>query len=260
MKGMIFLGCSYTWGQGLYYYSDLPTVVQPADEYTFNKKDITDAQIKYKNKFRFARLVADEFKTFEVTRNVNGGGEDQSFEFLDDLFINNFVYEDFDYIILQISHLYRNSFVFEYEGQKYNSNIDPRHERTNPEHLFYKWYDENNISPEKWLELFNIQQATRIKEKLQFYESKGIKSKIITWQEDIIPYIENDLFLNQKFVTLSYKDKTYKSISLLQKEHMELTIKYDFQNFPKNAFLDHHPSKLCHKIIADSIIENIKKD
>ena len=75
--------------------------------------------------------------------------------------------------------------------------------------------------------MFIKQQVEKIHKKIEFYERKGIKSKIITWQEDIIPYIENDLFLNQKFVTLSYKDKTYKSISLLQKEHMELTIKYD---------------------------------
>jgi hypothetical protein len=28
----------------------------------------------------------------------------------------------------------------------------------------------------------------------------------------------------------------------------------------KNPILDKHPSKLCHQVIADSIIENIKKD
>ena len=26
MKGIIFAGCSYTWGQGLYYYSGLETL------------------------------------------------------------------------------------------------------------------------------------------------------------------------------------------------------------------------------------------
>ena len=89
----------------------------------------------------------------------------------------------------------------------------------------------NNYTFEECYQQFLNQQIERLKTELTFYESKGIKTKIISWQEDIIPYIENDLFLNEKFVKLSYKDKTYKTISLLQKEHMEMTIKYDFQNY-----------------------------
>ena len=30
MKGLVFGGCSFTWGQGLYYYSDLPRLKEPA--------------------------------------------------------------------------------------------------------------------------------------------------------------------------------------------------------------------------------------
>jgi hypothetical protein len=259
MNGIVFLGCSFTWGQGLYFYSGLDTLKLPSNEYVFNQNEVTDAHIMYKNKFRFARLVSDEFKTFEVTKNINGGSENHSFEFLDKLFIKNFCYEDFDYIVLQISHIYRNDFEYEYDGKIYKNNLDPRHERIEPDNTFYKWYDSNNMTEDTWKDMFIKQQVKKIHKKLEFYESKGINSKIITWQEDVIPYIKNDLFLSEKFVTLEYNDKTYESISLLQKEYQNMTIKYDYDFFGETPPLDHHPSKLCHKVIADSLIKNIKE-
>ena len=67
MNGIVFLGCSFTWGQGLYFYSGLDTLKLPDNEYMFNQNEVTHAHIMYKNKFRFARLVADEFKTFELS-------------------------------------------------------------------------------------------------------------------------------------------------------------------------------------------------
>lgn len=30
MKGILFGGCSFTWGQGLYFYSDLPNLYNPS--------------------------------------------------------------------------------------------------------------------------------------------------------------------------------------------------------------------------------------
>jgi hypothetical protein len=260
MKGIIFLGCSYTWGQGLYFYSGFDTLVLPENEYTFNQKEVSHAQIKYKNKFRFARIVADEYKTFEVTRNINGGCEDNSLEFLDNLFVTNFVHEDFSYIILQISHIFRNKFKFEIDGITYESVLDPNNERVDVHNPFYKWYDDNNITPDIWRDLFIKQQVERIKERLLYYEEKGIKSKIITWQEDIVPYLKNDLFLNEKFVRLSYNNNDFETISLLQKTHPNMTIKYDYDSFGDNSPMDHHPSKLCHEVIAESIIKNINKE
>ena len=29
MKGILFGGCSFTWGQGLYFYSNLPNLYEP---------------------------------------------------------------------------------------------------------------------------------------------------------------------------------------------------------------------------------------
>ena len=64
MKGIIFGGCSFTWGQGLYFYSDLVDLKYPESEYVFNQKEITDAQIKFKNTLYYPRLVSNHFNTF----------------------------------------------------------------------------------------------------------------------------------------------------------------------------------------------------
>ena len=48
-KGMVFAGCSFTWGQGLYFYSDLPNLYMPKDPYTFHMNKVTMAQINFKN-------------------------------------------------------------------------------------------------------------------------------------------------------------------------------------------------------------------
>ena len=65
MKGLIFAGCSFTWGQGLYYYSGLDTLVEPAPD-CYDAKLVTDAHKKYMETLRYPRLVANHFKTFEI--------------------------------------------------------------------------------------------------------------------------------------------------------------------------------------------------
>ena len=66
-KGILFAGCSFTWGQGLYYYSGLETLKEPAPE-QFDKKLIKDAHLRFMWTIRFPRLVANHFETFEIVK------------------------------------------------------------------------------------------------------------------------------------------------------------------------------------------------
>ena len=63
-KGIVFAGCSFTWGQGLYYYSKMETLKEPAPE-QYEHKLVTDAHKRFMATLRFPRLVANHFKTFE---------------------------------------------------------------------------------------------------------------------------------------------------------------------------------------------------
>ena len=63
VKGIIFAGCSFTWGQGLYYYSNLPTLKEP-DPFCYDGNLVEQSHIKFMESVRFPRLVANHFKTF----------------------------------------------------------------------------------------------------------------------------------------------------------------------------------------------------
>jgi hypothetical protein len=264
MKGIIFAGCSFTWGQGLYYYSNLPNVIKLSDS-EFNQKFITDAQIKFKNTLYYPRLVANHFNTFEVVKSNNGGSEYDSFEFIEDSFngkspICCLNYDDIEYIIFQTSQITRNKFKFNYKGTDYNLNIPFKNQFSNnkEDRIFIEWLYENNSSFDEWYDIFKNQILHELNEFLKFYEEKGIKTKILCWQDDLLKLIFNNEEISKKLIILDYNNKTYNCIDDLIKLNNGMLISNDsdLTNPPQ----DHHPSKNCHRIIADSIIKNIEKD
>ena len=130
-NAFLFIGDSFTWGQGLYFYSNLPNLHNPKSIYVFERSKITHAQIKFKNTLYYPRLVANHFKTFEIVKETNGGSEDETFEFFKNLFDKKkdiissnlnlqFIYEDFEYLVLQLSAITRNKFYFNINGIEFN--------------------------------------------------------------------------------------------------------------------------------------------
>jgi hypothetical protein len=133
MKGIVFTGDSFTWGQGLYFYSNLDDVYYPNEcEYIGDKVKIS--HVMYKDNIRFSKLVVNHFNTFEHSKRTNGGSDDISFDFLKLCFDKEFYekfshldwlthrispdvdcldYNEIDYIIFQTSVTERNSFDFE---------------------------------------------------------------------------------------------------------------------------------------------------
>lgn len=286
MKGMIFAGCSFTWGQGLWYYSDLPNIPKNED-YIFGRVKMPDAAYKFKDTIRFPRLVANHFKTFEVVKWGNGGCEDESFSFLNELFglqrkeshITNksFNYGDIDYIVYQFSELYRNVFKFEYNGNKYVSYFRPNSPKNETkvfgylsdnstfrtddefsEDLFFNYLQKNNLSFED-IEKIQFQRIyNRFKDQMQFFENKGIKIKILTWQDYWLQF-RDDKWFDERLIKLEDNDKTYDCIEDLQKSNPNYIITTDTNKKIKSGH-DEHPSKKCVEIIANSIIKSIEKD
>ena len=275
MKGLLFGGCSFTWGQGLYFYSDLPGLVYPPNETTYERHHLTDAHLKFKDTIRHPRLIANRFNTFEVVKNINGGSEDETFDFFNMIFNPNkngeehvsykkYKYEDFDYMIIQLSQVSRNKFWFTLNGihQHCGAWVGGGGEVTfghNIDNLFL-WMDENNISVEEWFNLHKDIQVKRLKEKLLFYEDKGIKPIIFAWTDELLDRIKQDEYLYSKFINLEYNGEIYETIENLQRKNSHLEIKGDVNNFKGVPPLDHHPSKECHQIFAQNIIKRIEKD
>ena len=126
-------------------------------------------------------------------------------------------------------------------------------------HRILEYMKINNYTFETCYDEFLNQQCNRLKKELLFYESKGIKSKIVLWFDDLFNYIKNDKFLKDKIVMFNYNNKDILTIKELQDNYSEMLIMSD-PYFKDTKFNDAHPSKLCHQIIADGIIKSIKED
>lgn len=275
MKGLLFGGCSFTWGQGLYFYSDLPKLVYPPNETTYERHHLTDAHLKFKDTIRHPRLIANHFNTFEVVKNLNGGSEDETFDFFNTIFDRNkkgqehlsyekYSYEDIDYMIIQLSQVSRNKFWFTLNGkyQHCGAWVGGGGEITfghNVDNLFL-WMEQNNMSVDEWFELHKDLQVKRLKEKLMFYEEKGIKPIIFAWTDELLSRIKKDEYLYSKFINIDYNGESFETIENLQRRHGNMEIKSDFNNFTNTPPTDHHPSKECHQIFAQNIIKRIEKD
>ncbi len=266
MRGLLFGGDSFTWGQGLYYYSDLYHIEEPP-KFTFDGSLVTDAHKRYMESVRFSRLVANHFETFDFSKLCNGGSEDESFDFFEIIFNHNltnkghlsdekFYYDDFEYLILQTSAVARNKFNFTYEGIEYSF---PIIESEKDIEIFYKWLTTNNINFDEWLHDFCESQTNRIKEKLMFYESKGIKTKLMCYEDDRMEFILSDEWLKSRLITFTYEGKEYNTIRTLMEDNGKFIITNDFDNFlfPPS---DLHCTKKCHRIIADNIIKAIENE
>lgn len=273
MKGLLFGGCSFTWGQGLYFYSDLPKQKYPLNEFTYKREELTDAHLRFKDTLRFPRLVANHFNTFEVVKSVNGGSEDETFDFFKTIFelpkhhemahyvLDRFDYNDFDYIILQTSQIWRNKFYFTLNGKEDFAYISPsnNHHGYNWDDLL-KWMIENDETVENVIKVHFKRQHERFVDKIKFYEEKGIKVRFMCWEQDFYETIKDDEYLMEKFIPLTYKDTTYNTIRELHDANEPLRIKYDRDFFGDDVPDDHHPSKECHKIMAENVIKRIESE
>lgn len=266
MKGLVFAGCSFTWGQGLYYYSGLETLKEPPPN-EYDKNLLTDSHIKYMEANRFPRLVANEFNTFEFVKNDNGGSDELILDYLDNLFDLNddhnpmnkkASFNEIDYIIYQTTQPLRSTFFYNHKGKEHSFNNDNNNEKEKL--IFYEWLiEERNITLEEWHQELSEITINKIKEKLKFFEKKGVKTLLICWTDEYMKYIKNDIWLYNRLLKIEHDEVLYNCIDHLQDKNNHLIIYKDYNNLEKPPH-DNHPSLECHKIIANSIINKLHKD
>jgi len=265
MKGLVFAGCSFTWGQGLYYYSGLESLKEPPPD-TYDANLVRSAHIKYAATLRYPRLVSNYFNTFEVVSNQNGGSEETSMNFLSQLFglesgfghltTDSLCYNEVEYIILQTSNPVRNPFFYTHKGQKNKFLTYEQSTKAN----FYEWLiEEKHYSLDNWLEEHEKDWINKVKNTLKFYEDKGIKTLILCWEDNYLQLIKDDIWLYNRFIPLEYNNKIYDCIRYMMNENSELTINSDYDHF-ENPPKDHHPSLKCHRVMAKNIINRINRD
>lgn len=275
MKGILFPGDSFTWGEGLHFYSELPDI--KFDEQGHDGRNYTPAHIKFIEANRFARKVANYFNTFELTRTSNGGSNNMIFDFIDNLpkqyKLNNmpgvgsdtvprsvqYRLEDFDYIVLQLTDMFRDDVKFQYKDIIGYCNIKSIESMEYSGFIHYL-KDEFNNDITKFIKYYLEKLMNNVIEKFKLYESKGIKRCFIhTWQNEPIPFFQNNPYLNERWITYDVDDKIYNSIWDLQKEQgMSLNNDTFFLN-KKIIVYNGHTSLEAHNIQSKAIIKKIEE-
>jgi hypothetical protein len=279
VKGLLFAGCSFTWGQGLYYYSSLPTLKEPPPD-CYYPELVTAAHKRFMESVRFPRLVAKHFNTWEVVHPWNGGSNlsairwwSSSFEETPpgpDVTIKEYNYSEFSHVFFQLTQWHRDNIDIEIDGNKHSVPMNivlggPGNEEW-PER-FARWLKQQNLTWEQWVQKYIDENIARVKKFLQKFEANGVKAVLIIWPEkynheavgdEYMSRINRDSWLKQRLMKINYSGNTYNSIEALMTAHPEMMIKYDHENFvdtPK----DHHPSLGCHRVMADNIINLLTK-
>ncbi len=116
MKGIIFAGCSFTWGEALELYSEYPTIrydyyKQEHKGYYFPEAVMYQkpGHVKFIESNRFARKVAQHFNTFDLVYPKNGGSLTTMRKFISSSLLE---YEgDIEYIVLQFTEILRDVYI-----------------------------------------------------------------------------------------------------------------------------------------------------
>jgi len=244
-KGILCLGCSFTWGEGLYYYSGLEGLTM-SEEHNFPKYQSQHRSVydSYREMVRWPRLVSNHFNTWEWTGvgTTNGGTNIQLYSDIiqKKLNVGDIKYSDFDYFVWQFTDVIRDC---------------PYHDE-----IMTQFLDDNDFMD--ILELETRRFLLFADRKIKEWESRGVKVITIVWQQDIVLHPLYDKLFSKRHANIEYQGIEYKSFSELFVSDSKtlnspaITIRDDFyeKGFQKN---DSHPNLLGHQILANSIIKKI---
>ncbi len=268
MKGIVFAGCSFTYGHGLEYYSPNKDYIdKPEIQITYIEDNVL---IKTREELRFSNLVSEHFNTFDVVRRYTSGNDQDSFLFLDHLFDRShehphiteqrFDYENIEYIIFQTS--YPDRCFFKLNNGELLRLSDYQDTKGYISNEMFKILKENGVEDfEKYYNLLITQLFNDLKNTLQYYESKNIKCLFWNLTSDFIQHIDNDNWMKERHIKLYYNEKCYLCWKdMFEDNNFDLEIIGDNEFFGKITPYDRHPSKKAHQIIGQSIIKKIEEN
>jgi hypothetical protein len=284
----IFIGCSFTWGQGLWSYMDTDKHVPSYEEWVFERMSLPAGAHSVRKKLHFPKLVSNELNFNLVTKNCNGGTDEDSVKFINYIFDETqtwnsslwtdgkYKYEDIALCVYQTSQLNRNGFSFFYKDYHYYVKSTPDNRafdfieridycddgsflpvREKNFNTLYEFMYENNLNVEDVLNQILIKTVDGIENTLKILESNSVKIIVFCWTNEFLEEFNKRDFFKNKLIKLKYKDEEFSCLDELFFKHKHLMLRYD-SNVIHNPGSDEHPSKECHEIIAQNIIEKYK--
>jgi hypothetical protein len=283
-KSIIAVGDSFTYGEGLQYFSNLPSVIFP-DTHQYNPKYINAVQHKFIEKYRYIQQVADTIGTTAITRSRNGGSHKKIEEFLEMVLPTKsidkidlqqklehytFTYDpelalkdvsarldEISHLIIQTTNPMRDDFEFERNGIKYNTN---QFKQDREKCLIFKEFMEyaiENFGGYNGLEEYVFKLfLDRIVDRCKIYESAGIKIMLLLWQNENNKVALEHEYFKDKIVKIYYNNNEYTSIREWQMANQKFFLKNSFRHIQK-CKNDDHPTLEGHSVIAESIIKQL---
>jgi hypothetical protein len=282
---MAFGGCSFTWGQGLHYYSALDSIV-PDNNYGYSEFNHNAVHHLFREKWRWPSKVADHFNTVALTHYKNGGSNDLTVEYWNTCFnfsekrsVQSFnrleahvltqpiKHSDVSHYVFQFTSWMRTRFPVPVNGQIKNLDTFNVTDVNQPEYAeaFEKYFNTLNIkstSDNSALGVFHQsiikKDVENVKQFLQGLEQQGIKTYVLCWPWEHCELIEKDEWLSSRFIKFDYNNRTYRCLEEMMRDEAGLSIEKDFDFFDEPP-IDGHPSFKCHQLISDTVIKFIEE-
>ena len=272
MKGIIFAGCSFTWGEGLELYSNYNSLnIHSIKRYSYNFPDIgyfmPKSHLKFIESNRFSRLVSQHYGTFDLVAEKNGGNHQTMLTHIKKSLLD--YGDDVGLIIVQLTEYLR--------GIKMHKNCNNNCCERDLVRMVEDYYavesgDGDNDDDRKYYhnivrDNFKGEPIDELKKLGTEYFKKFIDELIKINQETEIPikflgsWVEPNIpidsnFYEENLIEIEYKNKKYKTISELLSEYNDELIIANELEWSNNW----HPNLKFQKVISDSIVKYCKKN
>lgn len=276
----MFAGCSFTWGQGLHYYSNLPNIQEPLP-WHYDSNLVSFVNYEFIKSVRFPRIVANHFGSVELTQPFNGGSNasimawwNSCFDNIDsyqqnELSINSstglprYKFDEVSHLIFQLTQWDRDFTTIEVDGKVYGP-ISYANLMYDHREVFLRYLEKNNMTLDEYVDNANQKNMQAVKTFLQKFEDHGVKTYVICWPLESVKYVMEDHWLSKRLITLHFKELEFPSIAHLMGASDQYPVPFPEMSIMRDASSfevtpsDMHPSLSCHKVIAESVIKRLQ--
>lgn len=236
-KGILGIGCSFMWGEGLYFYNNLlKNYPKLKKSHSFDGTDVlSESHIQFKNKNRFLQLVSDKYGMWNISNIGNGGSNVRNIQDYIDGYLTKSTpvgLTDFDLVIYQFT--------------------SPDRDFVNKTFTEEGWVTGDVMPIEEQIEFIN--------DEITKWESVGIKVVTLSWYPEFPNHPLYQKYFKDRHVDIEVDGEIQNSFEyFLKNDKYNITIKSDFSSIGMQIN-DMHFNLKGHQCIANSIIKKLEID
>ena len=241
MGNIVFTGCSYTWGQSLWYHGNFENDIHPRDGMFYSSMICTEC-MDYMVENRFASQVSKHFGKESKVRAENGGSNKSILHFCEEVIDSNT-----ELIIIQTTHFARdNDLTINQQIENFEKFVETTESKGIPVRFIHWMFSDVNKEECELIKNHNLF--------VQYFSENKLNSEII---RDRTILLDGD-FNFWKWTELGAALKYYNSKKYSDVEKRTIV---GYFGFPKNGVhRDTHFSLYGHNVVAKSIIDYIEKN